>query len=68
VVAEVVKGRKEKNRSDKRSSGAVFIAQKRKEKAAKEGYKVNFPALDLLHDPQRFGEDLYDNLQKHGTF
>lgn len=28
--------------------------------------KVNFPALELLHDPQRFGEDLYENLQKHG--
>ncbi len=41
-------------------------AQKRKEKAAKEGTKVNFPALDLLHDPQRFGEDLYENLHKHG--
>jgi len=28
--------------------------------------KVNFPALELLHDAQRFGEDLYENMQKHG--
>ncbi|BEI81033.1 hypothetical protein CcaverHIS002_0201930 [Cutaneotrichosporon cavernicola] len=26
---------------------------------------VNFPALELLNDPQTFGEKLYDNLHKH---
>ncbi|BEJ11736.1 hypothetical protein CspHIS471_0201960 [Cutaneotrichosporon sp. HIS471] len=35
----------------------------RKERAAQ--VSVNFPALELLHDPQTFGEKLYDNLHKH---
>ncbi len=27
----------------------------------------NFPALQLLHDPQTFGERLYDSLNRYGT-
>jgi protein SDA1 len=38
----------------------------RKERAAQ--VSVNFPALELLHDPQTFGEKLYDNLHKHGEY
>ena len=30
------------------------------------GATPNFPALELLHDPQTFGEKLYDNLHRHG--
>lgn len=37
--------------------------QKRKRKDA--GITTNFPALQLLHDPQTFGEKLYDLLQKY---
>ena len=41
-------------------------SQKRKNKAAGLKATPNFPALDLLHDPQSFGEKLYDNLHRHG--
>jgi hypothetical protein len=27
----------------------------------------NFPALQLINDPQTFGEKLYDNTVKYGT-
>ena len=37
--------------------------QKQKKKALTTS--TNFPALQLLHDPQTFGEKLYDILQKH---
>lgn len=50
----------------KMAKARVSATKKRKEKWAKEDNKVNFPALELLHDPQKFGEDLYENLQKHG--
>ncbi|GHJ84265.1 hypothetical protein NliqN6_0667 [Naganishia liquefaciens] len=39
--------------------------KKRKEKMANSVNKTNFPALELLNDPQRFGEDMYENLSKH---
>jgi protein SDA1 len=39
--------------------------QKRSKKQAGLGVQPNFPALELLHDPQTFGEKLYDNLHKH---
>ena len=39
--------------------------QKRKRKDA--GFTANFPALQLLHDPQTFGEKLYDLLQRYDT-
>ncbi|WVR00187.1 hypothetical protein IAU59_007329 [Kwoniella sp. CBS 9459] len=39
--------------------------KKRKNHAAGIGHTPNFPALELLHDPQTFGEKLYDNLHKH---
>ncbi|WVR07695.1 hypothetical protein IAU60_004737 [Kwoniella sp. DSM 27419] len=39
--------------------------KKRTNKLAGLGATPNFPALELLHDPQTFGEKLYDNLHKH---
>nr|XP_019010319.1 protein SDA1 [Kwoniella pini CBS 10737]OCF49100.1 protein SDA1 [Kwoniella pini CBS 10737] len=39
--------------------------KKRAKHAAGLGATPNFPALELLHDPQTFGEKLYDNLHKH---
>ncbi|OCF77307.1 protein SDA1 [Kwoniella mangroviensis CBS 8886] len=39
--------------------------KKRAKHAAGLGNTPNFPALELLHDPQTFGEKLYDNLHKH---
>lgn len=46
--------------------GADSALQKQKAKAAGVGATPNFPALELLHDPQTFGEKLYGNLHKHG--
>lgn len=44
--------------------GLWLILQKGKKKA--EGVRqVNFPALELLHDAQTFGEKLYGNMHKH---
>lgn len=40
--------------------------QKRKNKALGIGSVPNFPALELLHDPQTFGERLYENLNRYG--
>jgi hypothetical protein len=40
--------------------------QRRADKVSGINAKPNFPALELLHDPQTFGEKLYDNLHKHG--
>ncbi|WRT70245.1 uncharacterized protein IL334_007240 [Kwoniella shivajii] len=39
--------------------------KRRAKHAAGLGTTPNFPALELLHDPQTFGEKLYDNLHKH---
>lgn len=39
--------------------------RKRKQKEAAVGNNANFPALELLHDPQTFGEKMYDNLNRH---
>jgi len=43
------------------------MIQKRKEKRNAEGVTPNFPALQLLHDPQTFGEKLYDYLNRYGS-
>lgn len=67
---QLVQSKKEENRVS--CSGKVFreadVGQKRSNKVAGAGNKVNFPALELLHDPQTFGEKMYDNLHRHGTF
>lgn len=56
-------GRKRKRQLDlvKKEAG-----KKQRTYEAKTGVTPNFPALELLHDPQTFGEKLYDNLHKHG--
>jgi len=40
--------------------------QRRKHKADGLGALPNFPALELLHDPQTFGERLYDQIHRYG--
>ncbi|KAH9967129.1 protein required for actin cytoskeleton organization and cell cycle progression [Russula dissimulans] len=56
---------KKKTRSgDKKMRKILKVAsKKRKGKSAEK--TPNFPALQLLHDPQTFGEKLYDLLQKY---
>lgn len=60
------RGVNKKTRSgEKRLEKASKIAKKkRKEKA--EGTTPNFPAIQLLNDPQSFGEKLYETLVKYG--
>ena len=41
-------------------------AKRRRTKASGLGVTPNFPALELLHDPQTFGEKLYDMLHRYG--
>ncbi|WVQ84477.1 hypothetical protein IAT38_006629 [Cryptococcus sp. DSM 104549] len=62
--------RLEVNKSGKKKERVLSSLKKeakkaRVKKAANAGVTVNFPALELLHDPQTFGEKLYDNLHKH---
>lgn len=47
---------------------AVTVKKKRKELAAKRLAKANFPAIELLRDPQTFAERLYTLLSKFGPF
>ncbi|KAJ9121203.1 hypothetical protein QFC24_004877 [Naganishia onofrii] len=58
---------KKKTKADEKrfSKAKVTANKKRKEKAENSANKINFPALELLNDPQRFGEDLYENMSKH---
>lgn len=59
--AEVNKaGRKRQRNLDKLHKS---LKQTRRDRALQ--VKVNFPALELLHDPQTFGEKMYDNLSRH---
>ena len=44
-----------------KSKRAVKKNQKEKD------VQPNFPALQLINDPQTFGEKLYDNLVKYGA-
>ncbi|EIW72081.1 hypothetical protein TREMEDRAFT_26437 [Tremella mesenterica DSM 1558] len=60
---EVGKTRKKKEKLLKKVQKEA--TKKRKHRDAGLGAKANFPALELLHDPQTFGEKLYDNLHKH---
>ncbi|KAK8853190.1 hypothetical protein IAR55_003892 [Kwoniella newhampshirensis] len=58
-------GRSGKKREKMLSQMKKDANKKGKKKAAGLGHTPNFPALELLHDPQTFGEKLYDNLHKH---
>ncbi|KAG6850477.1 hypothetical protein H0H93_012898 [Arthromyces matolae] len=48
---------------DKKMQKVLNAAKKKKHKPAAAA--VNFPALQLLHDPQTFAEKLYDSLNRY---
>jgi protein SDA1 len=54
--------KKTKSGEKKLAKGKKAIKKKKKEKEV----QPNFPALQLINDPQTFGEKLYDNLVKYG--
>ncbi|KAF8509431.1 SDA1-domain-containing protein [Hysterangium stoloniferum] len=54
-----------KTRSGDKKLMKSMKAAKRKEKRNAETKTPNFPALQLLNDPQSFGEKLYDNLNRY---
>ncbi|KGB76985.3 protein SDA1 [Cryptococcus deuterogattii R265] len=60
---EVSRGKRKKEKQVKQLKKEA--SKKRKKRAEGAGATPNFPALELLHDPQTFGEKLYDNLHKH---
>lgn len=56
---------KKKTRSGDKKMRKMIKAASKKQKRKSVGDIPNFPALQLLHDPQSFGEKLYDLLQKY---
>ncbi|KAI0270933.1 SDA1-domain-containing protein [Russula aff. rugulosa BPL654] len=56
---------KKKTRSGDKKLRKIIKAASKKQKRKGVGDTPNFPALQLLHDPQSFGEKLYDLLQKY---
>lgn len=60
--------KKSKTRERQMKAAVKTSNQKHRAKEASEGVTPNFPALQLLHDPQSFGEKLYDGLARHGAF
>ncbi|QRW01355.1 hypothetical protein RhiLY_00352 [Ceratobasidium sp. AG-Ba] len=50
---------------DKKLDKAAKAAKKKRAAKATEDSKANFPAIQLLNDPQTFGEKLYDILNKY---
>ncbi|KAN0105324.1 protein required for actin cytoskeleton organization and cell cycle progression [Russula decolorans] len=56
---------KKKTRSGDKKLRKIIKAASKKQKRKNVGDTPNFPALQLLHDPQSFGEKLYDLLQKY---
>lgn len=61
---EINKKRKSTDRKAKREIKTANQKRRAREIAAKEP-QVNFSALQLLHDPQTFGEKLYQSLVKY---
>jgi protein SDA1 len=53
---------------DKKMIKAMKAAKKQRRDKANKEPPANFPALQLLHDPQTFAEKLFDHLNKHGQF
>jgi hypothetical protein len=47
---------------------AMKAAKKQRRDKANKEPPANFPALQLLFDPQTFGEKLFDVLNKNGAF
>ncbi|KIJ32330.1 hypothetical protein M422DRAFT_76548 [Sphaerobolus stellatus SS14] len=50
---------------DKKLIKTLKQAKKKRVKKSSEEVTPNFPALQLLNDPQTFGERLYDNLNRY---
>ena len=63
-VLEINKKRKGSERKAKKDIKSANVKRRLKEIAAKEP-SVNFSALQLLNDPQTFGEKLYQSLSKY---
>ncbi|KAB5592723.1 Required for actin cytoskeleton organization and cell cycle progression protein [Ceratobasidium theobromae] len=51
---------------DKKLAKTAKLAKKKQRAKASDESKANFPAIQLLNDPQTFGEKLYDLLNKYG--
>ncbi|KAI0292307.1 actin cytoskeleton organization and cell cycle progression protein [Russula brevipes] len=58
---------KKKTRSGDNKIRKILKTAKKKRKRKDAGNTPNFPAIQLLHDPQSFGEKLYDLLQKYDS-
>jgi len=56
---------KKKTRSGDKKMRKILKVVDKKRKSKSAGKTPNFPALQLLHDPQTFGEKLYDLLQRY---
>ncbi|KAF8273098.1 protein required for actin cytoskeleton organization and cell cycle progression [Lactarius quietus] len=56
---------KKKTRSGDKKMRKMLKTASKKRKRKDAGTTPNFPAIQLLHDPQSFGEKLYDLLQKY---
>ncbi|KAI0075444.1 protein required for actin cytoskeleton organization and cell cycle progression [Panus rudis PR-1116 ss-1] len=54
-----------KTRSGDKKLQKTLKSLKNKQKKKAESTTANFPAIQLLHDPQTFGEKLYDILQRY---
>ncbi|KAI9569090.1 SDA1-domain-containing protein [Boletus coccyginus] len=54
-----------KTRSGDKKFQKQLTAAKKKKNKASESATPNFPALQLLNDPQSFAEKLYDNLSRY---
>ncbi|PCH38771.1 SDA1-domain-containing protein [Wolfiporia cocos MD-104 SS10] len=54
-----------KTRSGDKKIAKTIKSIKSKQKKKAEAATANFPALQLLNDPQAFGEKLYDNLNRY---
>ncbi|CDZ98856.1 sda1-domain-containing protein [Phaffia rhodozyma] len=62
---QAIINKKTKSRDKALRAAVKTKGQKRRENAANAGVTPNFPALQLLNDPQSFGEKLYDGMSKH---
>ncbi|GJJ07770.1 hypothetical protein Clacol_001975 [Clathrus columnatus] len=51
--------------SEKKLAKTLKSARKKRKEKNAESATPNFPALQLLNDPQTFGEKLYDNLSRY---
>ncbi|KAI0256010.1 SDA1-domain-containing protein [Lactifluus subvellereus] len=56
---------KKKTRSGDKKLRRMLKTASKQRKRKDTGNTPNFPAIELLHDPQTFGEKLYDLLQKY---